>query len=181
MCDYSADTGAYPGNSKYSKNVVFSIAYSKGTSKVQSNISTKKGSPNPAPEAWKHYYESRAYERKKVLDNDKKLKESPNNKKIITLGDKEISKALEYLYKKGTVEVKTFNDDKYIKKIAIEKDDILYCRSRLLESANLRAVGHLHESINLESFTGVRFKVPVLDRHSPLAECIANYIHYVRF
>ena len=181
VCDYSADTGTYPGNSKDSMKVVFSLAYSRETSKVQSNISTKKGSPNPDPEAWKHYYESRAYERKKVLDNDKKLKESPNNKKIIALGDKEISKALEYLYKKGTVEVKTFNDDKYIKKIAIEKDDILYCKSRLLESAKLRAVGHLHESINLETFTGVRFKVPVLDKHSPLAVSIANYLHYVKY
>ena len=89
VCDYSADTGAYPGNSKDSKNVVFSLAYSKETPKVQSNISTKKGSPNPDPEAWKQFYESRAVERKKVLDNDKKLKESPSKKNTITLGDQQ--------------------------------------------------------------------------------------------
>ena len=102
-------------------------------------------------------------------------------KKIIGLGDKEISQALEYLYKKGTIEVKAFNDIKYIKKVAVEENDILYCKSRLLESAELRTVGHLSETINLESFTGVKFKVPVLDKHSPLAVSVANYLHYVKY
>ena len=50
----------------------------------------------------------------KVLNNDKKLKIISNNKKIFTLKDKEISQALEYLYKKGTIEVKAFNADKFI-------------------------------------------------------------------
>ena len=128
------------------------------------------------------YYESRAFERKKVLDNDETLKLKNNPiKRNITLGDKAISKALEYLYKKGTVEVKAFNDDKYVKKIAVEKDNILYCKTRLLESAKLRTVGHLKETINLESFTGVKFRVPVLDKHSPLAVSIANYLHFVKY
>ena len=130
---------------------------------------------------WNEYYESRAHERKKVLDNDKRLKESSKVNKNITLGDKEISRALEYPYNKGTIEVKAFNDNKYIKKIAAEKDDILYCNSRLLESAELRAVGHLSETINLESFTGIKFKVPVLDKHSPLSVSITNYLHYVKY
>ena len=54
----------------------------------------KKGSPNPKPEAWRGYYESRAYERMKVLNSDNKLKLISNSTKIFTLGDKEISQAL---------------------------------------------------------------------------------------
>ena len=139
VCDYRAETGSLSGNKKYLKNVMFSAAYSTSPV-VMSNKTNKKGSPNPDPKAWKVYYESRTLERKKILDNDKILKESFKVKKIITLGDKEISQALEYLYKKGTIEAKAFNDIKLIKKIAVEKDGILYCKSRLLESAELRAV-----------------------------------------
>ena len=58
------------------------------------NKPMKKGSPNPKPEAWREYYESRAYERMKVLNSDNKLKLISNSTKIFTLGDKEISQAL---------------------------------------------------------------------------------------
>ena len=181
VCDYSAETGTLPETKNYSKTVMFSAAYTMVPTVVLTNKPMKKGSANPDPEAWKEYYESRAYERMKVLNNDKKLRNLSNNKKVIALGDKEISYALEYLYKKGTLEVKAFNEVKFISKIAVEEDDILYCKSRLLESAQLRAVGHLSETINIESFTGVKFKVPVLDKHSPLAVSIANHLHYVKY
>ena len=181
VCDYSGETGSLPQSRKCFKGVVFSAAYTMAPTVVVTNKPIKKGSPNPDPEAWKEYYESRDYERMKVLDNDKKLKNMSNNKKTFILGDKEISQALEYLYKKGTIEVKAFNDEKFINKIAVEENHILYCKSRLLESAQLRVVGHLSESINLESLTGVRFKVPVLDKHSPLAVSIANHLHYVKY
>ena len=69
VCDYCAETGLLPGNKKNSKNVMFSAAYSTSPV-VMSNNTTKKGSPNPDPEAWKVYYESRSFERKKVLDYD---------------------------------------------------------------------------------------------------------------
>ena len=106
-CDYSAESGAFPGNRTSSVNVVFSAAYITAPSEDLLNNSKIKGSPNPDPEAWKMYYESRAFERKRVLDNDEKLKlkKSPIRRKNVTLGDKAISRALEYLYKKGTVEV----------------------------------------------------------------------------
>ena len=76
VCDYSAETGSLPGNRKYSKNIIFSAAYSTTPLDVKSNKITKKGSPNPDPEAWEGYYKSRAFERMTVHNNDKKLKES---------------------------------------------------------------------------------------------------------
>ena len=109
------------------------------------------------------------------------LSETSQRHKIITLDEKQLSRALENLFKKATVEVKAFNDRKQIDKRAIEQNGILYSKSRLLESAELRAVGHLAETINLESFTGVNYKVPMLDQHSPLAISIANHLHYVKF
>ena len=66
-------------------------------------------------------------------------------------------------------------------KIAIEEDGVLYHRSRLLEAAEIKAVGHLADSINLETFTGIGFKVPVIDQHSPLAISTSIYLHYVKY
>ena len=109
------------------------------------------------------------------------LTENSNKPKQLILNDKHLSAALEYLFKKASREVKYFNDKKLIEKIAVEHEGILYCKSRLLESAELRAVGHLVESINIESFTGVNYRVPLIDKHSPLALSIANHLHYVKF
>ena len=58
------------------------------------------------------------------------------------------------------------------------KNGIMYCKNRILESQTLRAVGELENIIDLQSFTGVNFNVPLVDRHSPLAISIANHLHY---
>ena len=100
---------------------------------------------------------------------------------VLLLTDQEISDALEDLFWRTSLEVKAFNDPKYVNKIAVEENKILYCKSRLLESAELRTVGHLANALNLKSFSGVNFKVPVLDKHSPVAISIANHLHYVKY
>ena len=68
-----------------------------------------------------------------------------------------------------------------IEKIAVKEDGILYFKSRLLEAAEIKAVGHIADSINIESLTGVNFKVPLVDQNSPLAVSIALHLHYVKY
>ena len=63
--------------------------------------------------------------------------------------------ALEYLYKKATAEILQFYDKKTINKIGVMKDGIMYCKSRILESQTLRAVGELENVIDLQSFTSM--------------------------
>ena len=99
---------------------------------------------------------------------------SNNNAKLIKLSDEELSAALDYLFKKAANEVKEYNTKKDVEKVAIEEDGVLYHKSRLLEAAEIKAVGHLADSINLETFTGIGFKVPVIDQHSPLARPSAS-------
>ena len=101
--------------------------------------------------------------------------------RTICIDDKHLSAALEYLFSRATAEVKHFNDEKYIQKIAVEHNNILYSKTRLQESAELRIVGHLADYMNLESFTGVNYKVPVLDPKSPLSFSIAHHLHYDKF
>ena len=101
--------------------------------------------------------------------------------KVMRLSSENLSAALENLFKKATREVFEFNDAKEIKKIATESGGILFSNTRILESAELKAVGHLADTINIGDFTGVNFKVPVIDQHSPLALSIALHLHYVKY
>ena len=58
------------------------------------------------------------------------------------------------------------------------KDEILYCMSRKLESHELSTAGWLSKELGLETFTGIKFCVPVISRHSPIAVSIALHMHY---
>ena len=101
--------------------------------------------------------------------------------KLLRLTDENLSAALDYLFRKATLEVFKFNNSKVIKKLGTLSDGILYCNSRILEEAELKAVGHLSPTINIADFTGVNFRVPIIDHHSPLAWSIALYLHYRKY
>ena len=115
-------------------------------------------------------------------EDQKKIKseaEENNEKKItVKLTDEDLSSGLEYLYKKATQEIIHFEDKKDIERNGVMKDEILYCKSRILEGASLKAVGALSECIDLETFTGIKFKVPLISKHSPLAVSVAMHLHY---
>ena len=101
-----------------------------------------------------------------------------NGVKVVRLTDGMLSLSLEYIYRKTTAEVIKFNDKKYVDKIGEMCDGILYCKSRIEESQDLRAVGGLEDIIDLQSFTGVNFRVPVIDRYSPIAVSLAYHLHF---
>ena len=85
---------------------------------------------------------------------------------------------LEYLFRKATQEIFKFEDKKEVEKKCILIDGILYHKLRILEGATLRAVGGLSECIDLETFTGIKFQVPMISKSSPLAVSIAIHLHY---
>ena len=94
----------------------------------------------------------------------------------IDLSCEEISWALEFLFKKATEEVKKFNKADFIAKIAVEKNGILYCKSRILDCQRFEVAGDL-ETFDILSEFGIKLMTPVLDRHSPLSYSIGDYIH----
>ena len=96
----------------------------------------------------------------------------------VRLTDQDLSSGLDYLFKKATREILKFEDKKVIDKQAVMMDGILYSKNRILEGATLRAVGALSECIDLETFTGIKFQVPMIAKHSPLAVSIAMHLHY---
>ena len=99
-------------------------------------------------------------------------------KRFVHLSDADLSFSLEYLYKKAGAELLHFNDRQFVDKIGEVQDGIVYCKSRIEEGQEIKVVGGLEEFLDLESFTGVNFKVPVVDRYSPLAVSLASHLHY---
>ena len=102
--------------------------------------------------------------------------QTKQEERVLRLTEEHLSAALEDLFKRATEEVIKFNDKKKIDKIATVQNGILIYNSRVLEEAELRAVGHLADSINIEQFTSVNFPVPLVDQHSPLALSIALHL-----
>ena len=105
------------------------------------------------------------------------VKSDCNKTTVVQLSDEASSAALEYLFKKSSNEYINICGNKAAKKNGVIHDGVLYSKSRLLEEQEIRAVGHL-ENIDIKSFTGVGFRVPLIHRNSPLAISIANHIHY---
>ena len=107
----------------------------------------------------------------------KKLVLSSNEEKgDCILSDICLHQALLYLFRKATLEVKEFVSQKIISKIAQEVDDIMLSKGRLLEGMNFVDTGELGD-FNIGSL-GVKVKIPVLERFSPLSYAIAQHIHW---
>ena len=87
-----------------------------------------------------------------------------------------ISMALTYLFRKATKKVKHFNKEKLIDKIAMEQDEILFSRNRMLDTMNFAEMEDL--GIRDLPVMGIKTNIPVLDMHSPMAYCIAQHIHW---
>ena len=92
------------------------------------------------------------------------------------LTDKYINMALTYLFRKASSEVKHFNSDKSIQKIAVEQDSILFSKNRILDTMNFTEIGEL--GLSDLPVMGLKSHVPIIDRHSPLAYSIGQHIHW---
>ena len=95
----------------------------------------------------------------------------------IQLSDEFVNDALNYLFRKASDEVQNFNQKDKIMKIGVEKEGVLFSRSRILEGQRFILAGDLKNS-NILMEANLNFFTPVVDRFSPLAYSIAMYVHY---
>ena len=86
-------------------------------------------------------------------------------KYFVELDDEDISWTLEYLFLKGSEEVKKFCNPEFLKKIAVEKNNILYMKNRILDVERFKAAGGLENLDPINEF-GIKQMIPVLDRFS---------------
>ena len=81
------------------------------------------------------------------------------------------------MYKTEAKLIKKFNTRQKVEEIAVEENGILYCKSRILEGQTIKVVGGIKLSTDLESMLGLNFKVPLIEKYSPLALPLALHIH----
>ena len=86
----------------------------------------------------------------------------------VDIKDEDISFALQYWYKMGSREVTKFNRKEFVEKTAVEKNGILFCRSRIMDGQRFITTGGLDE-VNLGNDIQLNLMTPMLDRHSPIA------------
>ena len=87
------------------------------------------------------------------------------------------SEALTFIFKIETKIVKKYNSKKKLDKIALEEDDILMCKSRVLEGQTVKVAGGLKIDTSMAGLFDLNFKVPLIDEHSPVAYPLALHLH----
>ena len=95
---------------------------------------------------------------------------------VVALNDDLLIKALNYFYKKATLEIKTFLPKNVYKNICNEKNDILYYTGRLLPSQEFDGKPNLSDVC--VDLTSTSFCVPLVDKFSPVAYAVVNEIHW---
>lgn len=90
--------------------------------------------------------------------------------------DRYINMALLYYYRKATEEVKHFCKKEKLMKISVEQEGVLLSKGRLLDEMNFKNTGEL-SNLTLGSL-GVKTRLPLIERFSPLAYSIAEHIHW---
>ena len=95
---------------------------------------------------------------------------------VVNLTDLDIKLALDYFYRKSTLEIKHFADKKVYEKISVEKDGILYYTGRILSSQEFG--GNLTLTDVMIDLTTSTFAIPIVEHFSPFAFSIVNEVHW---
>ena len=95
---------------------------------------------------------------------------------VVHLSEEDLNLALNYFYRKCTLEVKHFVDKKSYEKISVEKEGILYYSGRILPSQEFG--GTLKLSDVMIDLTSTTFSVPLVDKMSPFAYALVNDVHW---
>ena len=80
------------------------------------------------------------------------------------------------MFSKASAEVKEFYKPKFVKRISVERNGILYSRNRLLDGQRFKVAGEL-EDIGILQNLNIMLLTPVLDRFLPLSYAVADYVH----
>ena len=97
------------------------------------------------------------------------------NEDVVIKTDKYTNMALLYLYRKATEEVKEFNTSAVVQKIGVEIDGVLLSSGRIISEMEFMQSAEIDVDLGA---LGIRTRLPILDRHSPLAYSIAQYVHW---
>ena len=94
---------------------------------------------------------------------------------VIFLSQRDLVNAWSYFYRKATLELKEFFNEKVYKK-SVERDGILFYKGRI--PPNQEFGGRKQLSDVIIDLTSISFCVPIVDARSPFAYIVINEIHW---
>ena len=97
-------------------------------------------------------------------------------KRAVILTDKEINKAEQYFFKKGSLEVKQFVKQSKYKNITEDINGILTFTGRILPTDEVQIITPMTSA--MKDLHSTMFCVPVLDKYSPISYAIINEVHW---
>ena len=96
----------------------------------------------------------------------------------VVITDDDVSLALHHLFLRASNEVIQFNNQDFVRKMSVKSSDgILYSKSRILDVQRFEICGGLDENLFKSEAFGIKSKIPLVDRYSPLAYSIGHHIH----
>ena len=101
-----------------------------------------------------------------------------NGRKFFCLSEEDLSASLEYLFAKSSDEVRRYIERSKVDEISVNKNGILFLKSRILDKQDLEAIGGVENILDVSGFAGLNFLVPVLYRYSPIAVSLASHLHW---
>ena len=100
------------------------------------------------------------------------MKQKRPKNEAIQYTDEELEIARLYYFRKATAEVKQFSKPSEYKNVTIEKDGVLFYKSRLLDDVQPTSLEK-----TMRDITPMKFVRPIVDRYSPLAYSIMLHAH----
>ena len=89
----------------------------------------------------------------------------------------EISAALEYIFRIEAKLIKRFTTNKKVNEIAVEIEGVLFSKTRMEEAYEVEVLGGIQASSDLKMLLGANFKVPLVEKHSPIVLPLIVYLH----
>ena len=136
------------------------------------NILLSKNYQRPVEDRKLHLYSSDDIDANDSLNS---LIDNVNEVEELQLTDSEIQCSLNYYFRKGTEELKSYVHPKFYQNESYEKDGIMYYTGRVSVSD---ISFHSDLTDKIIDLSKKSFVVPIVDRHSPLAYAIVNEIHW---
>ena len=91
--------------------------------------------------------------------------------------DEELQVAMDYFFRKATLEIKMFQKAKAYEKISVEKNGILYYSGRILPTQSITNTSMQMTDVMID-LSETTFCVPLVESNSPIASSIVNEIHW---
>ena len=104
------------------------------------------------------------------------MKKPVGSRDHIALTDDDISRSMEYFFKVKSNLVKKSNKPDLLKKRCVDKLRLLFSKSRILDGQRFQEAGDL-EDLNIFGDYNQKLQTPVVDRYSPFAYAVADYVH----